>query len=148
MRVVLHDGIAGLGNRGDIVEVSDGYARNLLIPKGLAQRASPGVEAQASTMKRSWQARNAKQREAAEDVAKVLVAKTIEIAARAGSEGKLFGSVTSNDIVTAVRNQAGIELDRKMVELSEPIRSVGTHAVMVKPHSEVHFPVSILVVQT
>jgi large subunit ribosomal protein L9 len=148
MRVVLHDGIAGLGNRGDIVEVADGYARNLLIPKGLAQRASSGVEAQASVMKRAWQVRNARQREAAEEVAKVLVAKTIEISARAGSEGKLFGSVTSNDIASAVRDQAGIELDRKMIELDEPIRSLGTHAVMVKPHNEVHFPVSILVVQT
>jgi large subunit ribosomal protein L9 len=147
MRIVLHDGIAGLGSRGDIVDVADGYARNLLIPKGLAQQASPGVETQASVMKRSWQVRNAREREAAEEVAKVLVAKTIEISARAGPEGRLFGSVTANDIVNAVHDQAGIELDRRMVELAEPIRSVGTHAVMVKPHSEVNFPVSILVVE-
>lgn len=146
MRVVLHETIGGLGNRGDIVEVSDGFARNLLIPKGQAQQATAGVEAQAAAMKKSWQARNAKEREAAEEIAKVLVAKTVEIPARAGAEGKLFGSVTSSDVVEAIQAQSGVELDRKMVELEEPIRSTGMHAVTVKPHAEVQFPVSISVV--
>ncbi len=147
MRIVLHESINGLGNRGDIVEVSDGYARNFLIPKGQAQQASAGIEAQAATMKKSWQARNAKEREAAEEIAKVLVAKTVEIPARAGSEGKLFGSVTSGDVAEAIQSQAGVELDRRMIELDEPIRSTGMHAVTVKPHNEVQFPVSISVVE-
>lgn len=147
MRVVLHESISGLGNRGDIVEVSDGFARNLLIPKGQAQQASSGVEHQASLMKKSWQVRNAREREAAEEIAKTLVARTIEITARAGTEGKLFGSVTSADIATAVQEQVGVELDRRMIQLDEPIRSVGTHAVTVKPHNEVQFPVSISVVE-
>ena len=146
MRIVLHETISGLGNRGDIVEVSDGYARNYLIPKGRAQQASPGVEAQAASMKKAWQVRNAKEREAAEEVAKVLVATTIEITARAGGEGRLFGSVTSADVAEAVHSQVGIELDRRMIELDEPIRSVGTHAVSVRPHSDVQFPVSVSVV--
>lgn len=148
MRVVLHESITGLGNRGDIVDVSDGFARNLLIPKGQAQQASAGVETQAAMMKRSWTARNAKEREAAEEIAKALVAKTIEISARAGPEGKLFGSVTSADVATAIQEQSGVKLDRKMIQLDEPIRSVGTHAVTVKPHNEVQFPVSISVVET
>jgi large subunit ribosomal protein L9 len=147
MRVVLHETISGLGNRGDIVDVSDGYARNFLIPKGQAQQASPGVEAQAASMKKSWQARNAKEREAAEEVAKVLVARTVEIAARAGVEGKLFGSVTSGDVAEAIQAQVGVELDRRMIALDEPIRSTGMHAVTVKPHTEVQFPVSISVVE-
>jgi len=147
MRVVLHETIAGLGNRGDIVDVSDGYARNLLIPKGQAQQASPGVEAQAAAMKKSWQARNAKEREAAEEVAKVLVARTVEISARAGAEGKLFGSVTSGDVAEAIQTQVGVELDRRMIALDEPIRSTGMHAVTVKPHNDVQFPVSISVVE-
>lgn len=145
MRIVLHEGVAGLGNRGDIVEVSDGHARNLLIPKGLAHQASPGVEAQAAVMKKSWQTRNTRAREAAEEVAKVLVATTIEVSARASSEGKLFGSVTAADIAEAIDQQAGVTVDRKMIELEEPIRSVGTHAVVVKPHAEVQFPVSVSV---
>ncbi|MEL7157486.1 MAG: 50S ribosomal protein L9 [Actinomycetota bacterium] len=147
MRIVLHESITGLGSRGDIVDVADGYARNYLIPQGRAQQASAGVESQAAVMKKSWQVRNAKEREAAEEVAKTLVAKTIEISARAGGEGKLFGSVTSTEVSEAILAQSGVELDRKMIELEEPIRTIGMHAVTVKPHNEVQFPVSISVVE-
>ncbi|MGH1487808.1 MAG: 50S ribosomal protein L9 [Acidimicrobiales bacterium] len=147
MRIVLHQSIDGLGSRGDLVDVSDGYARNSLIPKGLAQQASPGVEEQAAAMKRTWQARNAKEREAAEEIAKVLVSRPIEIAARAGSEGKLFGSVTSTDVATAIIEQTGVEIDRKMIELEESIRSTGAHSVTVKPHAEVQFPIMVSVVE-
>jgi large subunit ribosomal protein L9 len=146
MRVVLHEAVDGLGNRGDLVEVADGYARNSLIPKGLARQASAGVEAQAAAMKRTWQLRNAKEREAAEEIAKVLVPKTIEVSARAGGEGKLFGSVTTADLAEAIQAQAGVELDRKMIELEDSIRTVGSHAVTVKPHTDVQFPVTINVV--
>lgn len=146
MRIVLHETVPGLGNRGDLVEVADGYARNSLIPKGLAQQASAGVEAQAATMKRNWQLRNAAAREAAEEIAKVLVSKPIEVSARAGSEGKLFGSVTAADLATAIEDQTGVEIDRKMIELGDSIRSVGPHTVRVKPHSEVEFPLMVTVV--
>lgn len=146
MRIVLLESITTLGNRGDIVEVADGYARNFLIPQGRAQQASPGLESQAATMKKSWQLRNAREREAAEEIAKILVATTVEISARAGGEGKLFGSVTSGDVAEAINAQVGVEVDRKMIQLDEPIRSTGVHAVTVKPHSEVQFPVSISVV--
>lgn len=147
MRVVLHETIAGLGNRGDLVEVADGYARNSLIPKGLAQQASLGVEAQAEAMKRAWHLKNAKDRDSAEEVAKMLVSTPIEITARAGAEGKLFGSVTSADIAEAIQAKAGVEIDRRMVNLDESIRNVGTHVVMVKPHPEVEFPVTVSVVE-
>ena len=147
MRVVLHESITGLGNRGDVVDVADGYARNSLIPKGLAQQASAGVEAQATAMKRSWQLRNAKEREAAEEIAKVLVARPVEIAARAGSEGKLFGSVTAADIATAITDQSGVEIDRKMLDLPDSIRELGSHSITVKPHAEVQFPLTVSVVE-
>ena len=147
MRIVLHQSIEGLGNRGDLVDVADGYARNSLIPKGLAQQASAGVEAQASAMKRTWQLRNAKEREAAEEIAKVLVSRPIEIPARAGSEGKLFGSVTSADLATAIQEQTGVEIDRKMLDLGESIRTTGSHSVTVKPHPEVQFPIMVSVVE-
>lgn len=147
MRVVLHESVDGLGNRGDLVEVADGYARNSLIPKGLAQQASAGVEAQAEAMKRSWRLKNAKQREAAEDVAKLLVSRAIEIPARAGAEGKLFGSVTAADIAGAIQAQVGVDIDRKMVEMDDSIRTIGSHLVKVKPHAEVEFPVTVSVVE-
>lgn len=146
MRIVLHDRVTGLGNRGDVVEVSDGYARNHLIPAGLAHQATAGVEAQAEAMRRSWQQRNAQQREAAEEIAKRLVARPVEIAVRAGSEGRLFGSVTTADIADAVQAQVGIELDRRTLVLDEPIKSVGSHMVRAKPHPEVEFPVTVNVV--
>ncbi len=145
MRIVLHETVPGLGNRGDLVEVADGYARNSLIPKGLAQQASAGVEHQASAMKRTWQLRNAKEREAAEEIARVLVNRPIEVKARAGAEGKLFGSVTSADLATAIEEQAGVQIDRKMIELSDPIRALGSHNVTVKPHAEVEFPLMVSV---
>ncbi len=147
MRIVLHETVPGLGNRGDLVDVADGYARNSLIPKGLAQQASAGVEAQAATMKKNWQMRNAKEREAAEEIARVLVSKPIQVSARAGSEGKLFGSVTSADLATAIEEQTGVQIDRKMIDLSEAIRSVGAHSVTVKAHTEVEFPIMVSVVE-
>ena len=146
MRIVLHDRVTGLGNRGDVVDVSDGYARNYLIPKGLGHRATPGVEAQAEVMRRSWQHKNAQQREAAEEIAKVLVARPVEISVRAGGEGRLFGSVTTADIAHAVQTQVGIELDRRVLVVDEPIKSLGSHTVRAKPHPEVEFPVTVIVV--
>lgn len=147
MRIVLHESIQGLGNRGDIVDVADGYARNSLIPKGLAQQASAGVEAQADAMKKAWQVKNAKDREAAEEIAQSLVARAVVVPAKAGAEGKLFGSVTAADIASAVQEQTNIELDRKMIQLEEPIRTVGAHPVQVRLRSDVEFPVTITVVE-
>lgn len=146
MRVVLHEGVQGLGNRGDLVDVSDGYARNYLIPKGLAQMANAGVEAQAESMRKAWSLKNAKDREAAEEVAKVLVTAAVSIPVRAGAEGKLFGSVTAADVADAIREQTGVEIERKMVDLEDSIRTLGTHSVTVQPHTDVQFPVSIEVV--
>jgi large subunit ribosomal protein L9 len=143
MRIVLHQGVRGLGNRGDVLDVADGYARNYLIPQGLAQRANAGVEAQAEAMRKAWNQKNTQLREAAEEVAKTLVAKTIVITARASGEGKLFGSVNLGDIAEAIEAQTGVVLDRKSIHLDEGIRSVGTHSVKVQPHSDVEFPVTL-----
>lgn len=143
MRIVLHQGVRGLGNRGDVLDVADGYARNYLIPKGLAQRANAGVEAQAEAMRKAWNQKNTQLREAAEEVAKTLVAKTIVITARASGEGKLFGSVNTGDIAEAIETQTGVVLDRKSIHLDEGIRSVGTHSVKVQPHNDVEFPVTL-----
>ena len=143
MRIVLHQGVRGLGNRGDVLEVADGYARNYLIPQGLAQRANAGVEAQAEAMRKAWNQKNTQLREAAEEVAKTLVAKTIVITARASGEGKLFGSVNLGDIAEAIEAQTGVVLDRKSIHLDEGIRSVGTHSVKVQPHTDVEFPVTL-----
>lgn len=146
MKVVLRSDFDSLGKKGDIVEVADGYARNFLLPRGHAIPATDGVMSQASAMRRARDLRDSKDREAAETVARTLVPKVITVSARAGAEGKLFGSITAADIVTAVQEQANIELDRRKVQLDEPIRSLGTHLVPVKLHSDVEFPVTVEVV--
>jgi large subunit ribosomal protein L9 len=143
MKIVLHDRIAGLGNRGDVVVVADGYARNYLIPGGKAHMAAAGAEVQAAQMKRTWEVQNTKDRAGAEDIAKALVAHALTISARASAEGKLFGSVSSSDVAQAISEQAGIEIDRKMIELDEGIKEVGSHMVTVKPHPDVQFPVTV-----
>jgi large subunit ribosomal protein L9 len=146
VKVILRADVERVGKKGDILDVADGYARNFLVPRGLALKASAGALDQAAAMRRARDVRDASERSAAEDVARRLVPQVINVAARAGAEGKLFGSVTAVDIAEAVEAQAGITLDRRKVQLEEPIREVGTHRVTVKLHSEVEFPVTVEVV--
>jgi large subunit ribosomal protein L9 len=143
MRIVLRSDMGGLGKRGDTLEVSDGYARNFLLPKGHAILATAGGESQANAMRRSRDLRDSRDREAAETVARKLVPQVIRVSARAGGEGKLFGSITSADVVEAVAAQTGVELDRRKLQLDEPIKSLGTHEVPVKLHSDVEFRVTV-----
>lgn len=146
MKVILRQDVGELGKRGDILDVADGFARNYLVPKGLAMKATAGAATQADAMRRARDLRDAQDRSAAEEVATALVSKVVTVTAKAGSEGRLFGSVTTADIVGAVEAQTGVVLDRKRVDLAEPIKSLGTHAVPVKLHSDVEFPVTIDVV--
>lgn len=150
MRVVLRSDLDKVGKRGDIIDVADGYARNYLLPKGFAIKATAGVTAQANAMRRSRDLRDAKDREAAELVARTLVPMVIRIPARAGSgtQAKLFGSITAADIADAVADQAKVTLDRRRLHLEEPIKSLGTHEVPVKLHSEVEFRVTVEVVRS
>ena len=142
-RIVLRADVDGVGKKGDVLEVADGYARNFLIPKGHAIKATPGVQKQAAAMRRSRDLKDAKDRESAEVVARTLVPVTFKIAARAGAEGKLFGSVTAMDIVEAVQKQSGVQLDRRRVHLDEPIKTVGVHEVPIRLHPEVQFRVTV-----
>jgi len=143
MKVILRSDVDALGKKGDIIEVADGYARNYLVPNGLALKASPGAVEQAASMRRARDVRDTADREAAQAIATKLVPQTISISARAGGEGKLFGSVTAADVVEAVQAQTGIELDRRKVHLADPIREVGQHTVTVKLHADVEFPVTV-----
>jgi len=146
MRLVLLADVDGLGKRGDQVDVSDGYGRNFLLPHRRAIPASARITAQAQAMRRSRDLRDARDREGAETVARTLVPQVITIPARAGAGGKLFGSVTAQDVVDAVASQTGVQLDRRKVHLSEPIKTLGVHEVPVKLHAEVEFPVTVEVV--
>ena len=147
MQVILLERVEKLGQMGDEVKVKDGFARNFLIAKGMAFRATDGVVVQAQAMRRSRDLKDARDREAAQTIARTLVPKVITIAAKAGAEGKLFGSVTASDVAAAVAKQAGVELDRRRLHLDEPIKTLGTHTVPVKLHADVEFPVTVEVVR-
>jgi len=147
MRVVLRSDVSGVGKKGDILDVADGYARNYLIAKGMAFRATDGVLNQAQSMRRARDLKDARDREAAETIARKLVPAVIRVPARAGAEGKLFGSVTAADVASAVSQQAGVDLDRRRLHLDEPIKTLGTHTVPVKLHADVEFPITVEVVK-
>jgi len=148
MRVVLRADVADVGKKGDILDVADGFARNYLIAKGMAFRATDGVVTQAQSMRRSRDLKDARDREAAETVARTLVPAVITIPAKAGAEGKLFGSVTAADLAAAIATQVGVDIDRRRLHLPDPIKTVGTHTVPVKLHADVEFPVTVEVVRS
>jgi large subunit ribosomal protein L9 len=139
MKIVLRTDVAGVGKRGDILDVADGYA--LAIP------ASDGIASQAAAMRRSRDLKDTKDRESAETVAQRLVPMTISIPARSGREGKLFGSVTSADVLAAVEEQAGVVLDRHSLLSHEPIKELGLFEIGVRLHAEVEFSLSVEVIE-
>ena len=146
MKVILRSDVDGVGKRGDVLDVADGYGRNFLLPRGLALKATGGAAQQASSMRRARDVRDASDRSAAQEIATKLVPTRITLTARAGAEGKLFGSITTTDIVEAVQEQTGIELDKRNVHVDEPIRSTGEHSATARLHAEVVFPISLDVV--
>jgi large subunit ribosomal protein L9 len=137
MKVILQRTVERLGDPGDVADVADGYARNYLIPRGLAIRAEKGALRHAQSLKRAHESRTSAQKGDFEALAARLIQAPIVVHARAGEEGKLFGSVTAADVAEAVSAQANVSIDRKDVHLDEPIRSVGTHEVRVHLFPEV-----------
>ncbi|MGO9559387.1 MAG: 50S ribosomal protein L9 [Acidimicrobiales bacterium] len=146
MKIVLRSDLDRVGKRGDILDVADGYARNYLIPHGMAIPATDGIEQQASSMRRARDLKDSKDREGAEAIARKLVPMVITIPARSGPEGRLFGSVTTHDVVEAVEAQAAIAIDRHKIVSSDAIKSLGTHQVGVRLHPDVQFQITIEVV--
>jgi large subunit ribosomal protein L9 len=145
MQVILRNDVAGLGKRGDIVDVSDGHARNFLLPKGHAMKATDGAIEQAAKMRRSRDLKDASDRDAATTIASTLVPKVITLSAKAHDD-KLFGSIHDAEIVAAVQAQTGIALDRKVITIDEPIRTLGQHHVTAALHPDVSFPITLEVV--
>jgi large subunit ribosomal protein L9 len=138
MKIILQKPVDNLGDPGDVAEVADGYARNYLIPRGLAIRAEKGAVKHAESLRRAHIGRQSKQKGEFEAIAaRLIAAGPVRVSARAGDEGKLFGSVTATDVAEAVSAQAGIPVDKRDVHLEEPIRSVGTHEVRIHLFHEV-----------
>ena len=147
VKVILRADDKFLGKRGDIVDVSDGHARNYLLPKGLAIPATNGAVSQAASMRRARDLRDAADRDSAETIAKALVAKVITITAKSGAGDRLYGSVTAADVAAAIHEQAHIDLDRKKLVMPDAIKTLGEYSVTAKLHSDVEFPITIDVVK-
>jgi len=146
MNIILRSKVEGLGQRGDIVDVAEGYARNFLFPKGHAIKATDGAMDQAAKMRSSRNQKDQSAREAATAIASTLVPQTITVSAKASGEGKLFGSISATEIVEAVKEQTDIEIDRKAIEADHNIKTVGQHTVTASLHSDVSFPITLEVV--
>ncbi len=146
MRLILTQEVGGLGSPGDVIEVRDGYGRNYLLPQGFAMKATRGAEKQIETLQRTRAAREVRSLEEAKSVAGQLGALSVTLKARAGDSGRLFGSVTTTDIVDAVQAAGGPELDRRRIEMRGSIKTTGKHTVTVRIHPEVAAEVSLDVI--
>ena len=142
MKVLLRTDVEGLGQTGDLVEVARGYARNYLVPQGLAVEAGLGMAAQVEAMQRKRALQTAADKSDAEESAARLEGLVLQVTAKASEEGRLFGSVGVVEVVSALVDQFGLEVDRRQVS-GDPVKDLGTHGFTVRLHPEVDFQVSV-----
>jgi large subunit ribosomal protein L9 len=146
MKLILTQEVSGLGEPGDVVEVRDGYGRNYLVPRGLAMRWTRGGEKQVADIRRAREVRDIRDLGDAREISARLASLPVQLETRAGQNGRLFGSVTPADIVAAVQRAGGPQLDRRRVELVDPIKTVGSHQVRVRLHPDVTATLSVDIV--
>lgn len=137
MIVILNRDVKGTGKAGDIVKVSDGYARNLLLPKGYATEATEGNIRSLEKQKALAEQKRAEDKAAAQELAERLKEITVVIKTKSGEGGRLFGSITSKDVADETKKQTGISLDKKKIQMKTPIKNIGTFEVDVKLYPEV-----------
>ena len=146
MEVILRQAVDNLGHPGDVVTVSNGYARNYLLPRGVAFQATEGNKKRISLEKARLEAAEGQRRSSAEDIAKKLEEVSITFAARVGEEGKLFGSVTTGDIADQLAAQ-GFNIEKRLVDLHEPIKALGVYRVPIKLHADVKPEIKVWVIK-
>ncbi|WP_407319904.1 50S ribosomal protein L9 [Isoptericola halotolerans] len=145
-KLILTHEVTGLGEPGDVVEVKDGYARNFLIPRSLATPWTKGAETQVSAIRKARKSREIATREDAEAAAASIQSKAYTIEAHAGAAGRLFGAVTTADIAAAVQSAGGPSVDKRKIEIGQPIKSTGVHTVSIRLHPEVSAKIELEVV--
>jgi len=146
MKLILTQEVTNLGAPGDVVEVKDGFGRNYLMPRGFAIRWTKGAEKQIDSIKKARSVRDVRDLDHAEEIKSRLEALTVQVPAQAGSTGRLFGAVTVADIVAAVKSAGGPDIDKRRIQVDQPIKSVGSHDVRVRVHDEVSATLSLDVV--
>jgi large subunit ribosomal protein L9 len=137
MKIILIEDVAGLGSRGDSVEVKDCYANNYLIPRGLAVKSTKGKAREAIQLAREKMAKADRELKRAEEMAQQISGHTFEVNAKAGEEGKLFGSITAKDVAGLLDKELSVQVDRKKIHLDEHIKSMGFHEARIKLHPQV-----------
>ena len=147
MEVILRQAVDNLGHPGDVVTVSNGYARNYLLPRGIAFQATEGNKKRITQEKTRLESAEAERRSAAEDVAKRLEEVSITFAARVGEEGKLFGSVTAGDLAEQLHAQGFPMIEKRQIDLHEPIRTLGVYRVGVRLHADVKPEIKVWVIK-
>jgi len=145
MQVILKQDVSKIGKAGELLDVSDGYARNFLLPRGLAEEATPGKIADLKTRQENRKSKEEKEKLAAEEVRKQFQGRLIRVEASAGENGRLFGSVTAAQIAEAVEAQFGIKVDKRDVKLSDPVRQPGNHPVSIRLHAGVQADMTLSV---
>jgi large subunit ribosomal protein L9 len=146
MQVILKQDVDKIGRRGEIVEVSRGYVRNFLVPRGLAEMATPGKLEEVRHEMEEAEERDRRMAERASEIAEILNKSVITIEARTGEDERLFGSVTAANIASAVERARDVRIDRRRVRLDEPIKSLGTHQVPIQVHGDIEASVKVIVV--
>ncbi|MFI0775594.1 50S ribosomal protein L9 [Streptomyces sp. NPDC021212] len=146
MKIILTHEVSGLGTAGDVVDVRDGYARNYLVPRGLAIRWTKGGEKDVEQIRRGRRIREIATIEQANEVKARLEGVKVQLKTRAGDAGRLFGSVTPADIASAIKDAGGPDVDKRRIEVQQPIKTLGAHQVSVRLHTEVAAKVGVEVV--
>jgi large subunit ribosomal protein L9 len=139
--------VANVGSAGEIKDVADGYGRNFLIPRKMAVLAGRGVEVEARRIREAASRREAKERDEAQELADQIGNKTVVVRLRVGAEDKAFGAITSEDIAVALRQQQQVDVDRRKIELKEPIKQLGEHLVPLRLHRDVEAQINLIVTQ-
>ena len=146
MKLILQQEVSGLGAAGDVVEVKDGYGRNYLIPRGAAIRWTKGAERQVESIRKARAAREIHDRDTADDVRRRLEDLGVSLQVRAGEAGRLFGAVTPADLAGAIKTSGGPDVDKRRIEVGNPIKTLGVHQVTIRLHDEVAATVSVNVI--
>jgi large subunit ribosomal protein L9 len=146
VEVILRQAVENLGNPGDIVSVSNGYARNYLLPRGVAYQATEGNKKRIAQEKARLEAAEGQRRDSAQELAKKLEEVSITFAARVGEEGKLFGSVTASDIAAQLEAQ-GFSIEKRQIDLHDPIKALGVYRVPVRLHADVKPEIKVWVIK-
>jgi large subunit ribosomal protein L9 len=147
LKVMLTKDVENVGHAGDVKEVADGFGRNFLIPRRLAVLAGRGAEAEARRLRDATAKREAKEQDQAQELAELIDDKTVVVRLKVGAGDKVFGAITNDDIATALRLQHQVEVDRRRIDLSDPLKQLGEHRVPLKLHREVTAHINLIITQ-